>query len=72
MATRRGINISGNYAAPHTLHALFMYVLRIKKTERSNKIVFYILFKTQRPSDTVFYFGLRSRIHPNPTAICSN
>ena len=26
MATRKGINISGNYAAPHILHALFIYV----------------------------------------------
>ena len=27
MATRKGINISGNYTAPHILHALFIYVL---------------------------------------------
>ena len=31
MATRKGINISGNYAAPHILHALFIYVLCILK-----------------------------------------
>ena len=54
MATRKGINISGNYAAPHVSHALFIYVLRILKIGRSDKIVFYILLKTQRPSDTVF------------------
>ena len=48
MATRKGINISGNYTAPH------IYALYIKKIERSDKIAFYILFKTQRPSDTVF------------------
>ena len=54
MATRKGINISGNYAAPHILHALFVYVLCIKKIERSDKIVFYILFKNQRPSNTAF------------------
>ena len=53
MATRKGINVSGNYAAPHILNALFMYVLCIKKS-KSDKIVFYILFKIQRPSDTVF------------------
>ena len=29
MATRKGINISGNYAALHILHALFVYVLCI-------------------------------------------
>ena len=54
MATRKGIHISGNYAAPHILHALFIYVLCIQKIERSEKIVIYILFKIQRPSDTVF------------------
>ena len=53
--TRKGINISRNYAAPHILHAaLFIDVLCIKKKERSDKIVFYILFKSQRPSDMVF------------------
>ena len=55
MATRKGIHISGNYVAPHIiLYALFIYVLCIKKNETSDKIVLYILFKTQRPSDTVF------------------
>ena len=48
MGTRKGINISGNYAAPHIL------LLYLKKNERSDKIVFNILFKTQRPSYTVF------------------
>ena len=54
MATRKGIKVSGNDAAPHILNALFIYVLCIKNIERSDKIVFYIIFKTQRPSDTVF------------------
>ena len=54
MATRKGINIFGNYAAPHIINALFIYVLCIKKIERSDKIVLYILFKTQRTSGTVF------------------
>ena len=31
MATIKGINISGNYAAPHILNALFIYVLCILK-----------------------------------------
>ena len=53
MAARKGINIFGNYAASHILHALFIYVLCILKIQRSDKIAFYILFKTQ-PSDTVF------------------
>ena len=54
MPTRKGINISGNYAAPHILHALFIYVLNIFFNEKSDKIVLYILLKTQRPSDTMF------------------
>ena len=44
MATRKGINISGNYAAPHILHALFCMYFVFEKIERSDKIVFYILF----------------------------
>ena len=44
MATRKGINVSGNYAAPHILNVLFIYVhlgtLYVKKFERSDKIVF--------------------------------
>ena len=55
MPTRTGINISGNYAALHILHALFIYMYFVfKKNERSDRIVFYIFFKAQRPSDTVF------------------
>ena len=57
MATRERIHIFENYAAPHILNALFIYVLRIKKKMRGRTksyFVFYILFKTQRPSDTVF------------------
>ena len=46
MATRKSINISGNYAAPNILHPLFICVLCIKKNERSDKIVFYILLKS--------------------------
>ena len=30
MATRKGMNIFGNYAASHILNALFIYVLCIK------------------------------------------
>ena len=54
MSTKNGISISENYAAPHILNDLFIYVLCISKIERSDKIVFYNLLKTQRPSDTVF------------------
>ena len=57
MATRKGINISGN--TPHPIYYMpcsYMYFV-FKKNERSDKIIFYILFKTQRPSDTVFLFS---------------
>ena len=40
MATRKGINLPRNYAAPHKLHGLFIYVLCILKNERSDIIVF--------------------------------
>ena len=53
MATRKGVNISGNYAAPHILHALFIHVLCILKNESSDRIVFYILLNTHRIDDTV-------------------
>ena len=54
METGKGINVSGNYAAPHVLNGLFIYVLCFFLNERTVNLVFYILFKTQRPSDTVF------------------
>ena len=54
MATRKGINISENYTTPiYYMPCSYMYFV-FKKNERSDKIVFYILFKTQQPSDTVF------------------
>ena len=31
MATRKGINVSGNYAAPHILNALFIYDIILVK-----------------------------------------
>ena len=54
MATKKDINISWTYVVHHKLYAFFIYVLCILKIERSGRIVFYIVFKTQRPSDTVF------------------
>ena len=54
MATRKGIKFPGT--TPHPIYYMpcpYMYFV-FKKNERSDKIVFYILFKTQRPSDTVF------------------
>ena len=52
MATEKGINISGTYVVHHEFYAIFIYVLC--KIERSDRMVFYIVFKSQRPSDTVF------------------
>ena len=48
MATRKGINISGITCLVHICTLYFF------KNERPDKIVFYILFKTQRPPDAVF------------------
>ena len=46
MATRKGTNIiSGNYAAPHILHALFIYVLAyLKKMKARTKPYFAFIF----------------------------
>ena len=58
MATRKGINISGTYVVHHNLYAPFSYTPSMyfvfKKLERSDRIVFHIALKTQRPSDTMF------------------
>ena len=54
MATRKGMSISGNYAHPiYYMPCLYIYFV-FKKIERSDEIVFYILLKTQPPSDKVF------------------
>ena len=54
MATRKGINISGNYAAPQNCfyYKYILYVLCIKKKERSDKIFFLKL--NDHPTHTVF------------------
>ena len=59
MATRKGIHISRNYVVHHKLYAFFIYqgmYFVFYKIKRSDRIVSYqyIVFKTQRPSDTVF------------------
>ena len=51
---RKNIHISGTHVVHHKLYAFFMYVLCILKIERTERIVFYIVFETQRPSGTVF------------------
>ena len=63
MATRKGINVSGNYAAPQ-LNALFIYLLCFKKIERSDKSYFTFFLKLNDHRTRCFNFGL-SRIHPN-------
>ena len=45
MANRKGIHISGNHAVHHKLYAFFTYVLCILKIERTDRIVFYIVFE---------------------------
>ena len=54
MATRKGINISGNYTVPHNYMPYSCMYFIFKQIETSDKIVFYTTLKTQRPSDTVF------------------
>ena len=51
MTTRNGIHISGHYVVSINAIYLFIYVLCIKKIERSDRTVFYIVFKTQQPFD---------------------
>ena len=45
MATRKGINISGNYATPHIFHALFIDVLCIKEMKGRTKSYFTFFLK---------------------------
>ena len=54
MATRRAYTFTGSTL--YTINCMpFSYTYFVfLKTERSDKIVFYIVFKTQRPFDTVF------------------
>ena len=54
MTTRKGINISEHYVVSINAIYPFIHVLCIIKIERLDRNVFYIVFKTQRPSDTVF------------------
>ena len=64
MATRKGINVSGNYAAPHMLNALFIYVLCIKKMKGQTKSYFTFFLKYNDHPTRCFNFGF-GRIHPN-------
>ena len=50
MATRKGINISEHYVLSTNTICLLIYVLC------TVKIVFHIVSRTHRPSDTVFKF----------------
>ena len=63
MATRKGINVSGNYAAPHILNVLFIYVLFIYffMKGRTKSYVTFFLILNDHPT-RCFNFGL-SRIH---------
>ena len=65
MATRKGIYVSGNYAAPHILNSLFIYVLCIlNKMEGRTKSYFTFFLKLNDHPTRCFSFGM-SRIHPN-------
>ena len=66
MATRKGINISENYATPHILHALFIYIctLYLKKLKGRTKSYSTFFLKLNDHPIRCFNFGL-TRIHPN-------
>ena len=70
MATRKDINISGNYAAPHVLHALFIYVVCVLKIRKvgQNRILHHLKIIT-----TIRHGVLISgQVEFIPTAVCSN
>ena len=53
MASRTSINISGHYVV--SVNAMHFHICTLNpKNEKSTRIVFYMVFKNQRPSDTVF------------------
>ena len=65
MATRKGINISGNYAAPHKLYQICLFHIYIctlcfKKLKGRTKSYFILFLKlNDHPTRCL------SRIHPN-------
>ena len=58
MATRKGINVSGNYAAPH------IYTLYFKNMKGRTKLCFTFFLKLYDHPTRCFNFGLR-RVHSN-------
>ena len=68
MATRKGINISGNYAAPHNIlpGTCFVHIctLYLKKLKGRTKSYFIFFLKLNDHPTRCFNFGLR-RIHPS-------
>ena len=66
MATRKGIHVSGNYAAPHILNTLFIFIctLYFLKMKGRTKSYFTFFLKLNDHPTRCFNFGL-SRIHPN-------
>ena len=66
MATRKGINVSGNYAAldiyiKYLVHIITLY---LEKLEGRTKSYFTFFLKLNDHPARCFNFGL-SRIHPN-------
>ena len=65
MATRKGINVSGNYAATHNTKCLVrVCTLHFKKMNGRTKSYFTFFLKLNDHPARCFNFGL-SRIHPN-------
>ena len=63
MISRKSINISGHYVVSINPMPFHILCTLKSKIERSGRSVFYIVLKTQRPSDTVSYF----RVMSNPS-----
>ena len=67
MATRKGINISGNHAV-HCMPFSYVVYFAFYKIENSDRMVFYFVFKTQfafykieKSDRIIFYFVFKTR-----------
>ena len=68
MATRKGVNISGNYAAPHIiLHALFIYMLLMMNVTQPMHTFCNLTRSTLLPPKTS-----APTLDPSPTAVVSS
>ena len=65
MSTRKGVNISGNYAAPiYYMPCSYMYFVFSKMKVRTESYSIFFLKLNDHPT-RCFNLGFISRIHPN-------